>query len=142
MANRIESIQVVDEEFSKDLAGYFSALADKKKADEDAKASLARCLEFVGYDKNAPGTVRYSDNAYELTLTQTVRREVDVDALFEYVKEKRIPLSELRSVFQFKLEVKQKNFYMLPEERRSPRSEGRSSSRSSHRSSASRRRKS
>lgn len=118
MANRIESIQVVDEEFSKDLAGYFAAMADKKKADEEAKASLARCLEFVGYDRNAPGTVRYTDNAFELTLTQTVKREVDVDALFEYAKKERIPLSELRNVFQFKLEVKQKNFYMLPEDRR------------------------
>lgn len=118
MANRIESIQVWDEEFSKDLAGYFAAMADKKKADEEAKASLARCLEFVGYDRNAPGTVRYTDKAFELTLTQTVKREVDVDALFEYAKKERIPLSELRNVFQFKLEVKQKNFYMLPEDRR------------------------
>lgn len=121
MANKIVPILVQDEDFSRNLKEYYKAKADKKDAVARENEALNYCCNFLNYTKdNTPGTVRYADGNFELTFRQKTHTEVDVDALFEYAKEQRISISELRTLFDFKLKVKEETFYMLTEEARRP----------------------
>lgn len=111
MGNKIQSEYRNDEDFSRNLDAYYKASAKMTEAKKEMSDALSSIFDYLGYtNDNTPGTVRYKDDKYEITLKQKVNKSVDANGLMDYARQNRIPVSKLQELFRFKLEIKAKEF--------------------------------